>query len=53
MNILWAILILVVLIAIYIMAYLLNQKIKKPENCKGLDCEGCNLDCYRKEKNHD
>ena len=53
MHIFWALLILVILLGIYILAYYLNSKTKKPENCKELDCAGCKLDCYKKGEHKD
>ena len=43
-----AIVILVVLTAIYVGGYLLNNKIDKPSNCKDIDCQGCSLNCNKR-----
>ena len=49
MQVVIAILVLVAFIAIYIGFYLLNSKVKKPENCKELECKGCTLNCKWRE----
>ena len=50
MKIVISILVLVVLISLYIAAYLLNKRVSKPSNCKEINCEGCKLDCYKRSE---
>ena len=42
------VLILIVLLGLYVSIFLLNNKVKKPDNCKDLECKGCNLNCNKR-----
>ncbi len=48
MKYLIALIILIILITLYVLAYLFNSKVDKPSNCKELTCEGCKLNCNKR-----
>lgn len=44
MEIVIAVGIIVVLITVYMLSYLLNEKTEKPEGCEDISCSGCKVD---------
>jgi hypothetical protein len=44
MQIVIAVGIIVVLITVYMLTYLLNEKTEKPEGCEDISCSGCKVD---------
>ncbi|MFA7561590.1 MAG: hypothetical protein WCY80_05755 [Candidatus Izemoplasmatales bacterium] len=44
MGIVIAVGIIVVLITVYMLTYLLNEKTEKPEGCEDISCSGCKVD---------
>lgn len=44
MEIVIAVGIIVVLITVYMLTYLLNEKTEKPEGCEDISCSGCKVD---------
>lgn len=43
-----AILILILIFGVYVITYIINSKTNKPDGCKELKCEGCNMDCNKR-----
>ena len=47
-----AILVISVLFGMYVIAYIFNEKEKKPENCREISCVACNLNCNKRSDNN-
>ena len=43
-----AISLVVFLFAVYVIGFYLNGRVKKPENCKKIDCGSCILNCDKR-----
>jgi hypothetical protein len=52
MEIVWAILVMIPLVAIFVITYAMNKKTPVPPGCEDVGCEGCNITVCenRKEK---